>query len=228
MKIKSLAKGAAVAGMMALLAFAVPAGAVSSFQVQPFVYLDPSATCDVQATWTNGTLFLQKGCTTPTLAAAGADIVTPIEGTAVSNLTELNFDYMGYCGAGAPRFNIQLDSAGFQNAFLGCAGGTHTSSTLGSDWTHVEFSSTDIMNAVLAAGGTASSTIYDLYIIFDEGTDLGSGQVYLDNISVNTEVVGDPSVATSKSECKKGGWMDFGTKNQGQCVSGVVSQRSKK
>jgi hypothetical protein len=235
MKSNSWAKVAAAAGMMAMLAFAVPAGAAPSFQVEPFVYLDPSATCDVQASWTNGTLFLKKGCATPTLAAAGADIVTPLEGTAVSNLTELNFDYRddGHCGAGAPRFNIQLDEFGFQNAFLGCVYGTHTS--LGNGWTHVEFSATDIMDAVTLAGGSASSTIYDLYIIFDEGTDTPTGgtiaqagQVYLDNISVNNEVVGGPSKAqlnAAKDACKDGGWMDTSSKNQGQCVSGVVSQR---
>jgi hypothetical protein len=229
---KLIGKTIAGLGVLSVLAFAGAAGAAASFQVVPFVYLDPSATCDVQSMWTNGSLYLQKGCTTPTLAAAGADIVTPLEGTAVSNLTELNFDYRddGHCGAGAPRFNIQLDTAGWQNAFLGCAYGTHTS--LGNGWTHVEFTSTDIMAAVTAAGGSATSTIYDLYLIFDEGTDTptggtiaAAGHVYLDNISVNTEVVGGPSKASTKPECKKNGWMDFGNKNQGQCVSSVVSQR---
>ena len=29
---------------------------------------------------------------------------------------------------------------------------------------------------------------------------------------------------TSKDQCKKGGWQDFGFKNQGQCVSSIARQ----
>jgi hypothetical protein len=207
-----------------------------AFGLQPFVF-DPGNACPgIQAQWDNSTgnpapsVLLTKPCPTATNAASGIDILAPsIEGQPVSNLTELNFDYKTgeHCGAGAPRFNLQLDQSGSQNAFLGCLGGTQTPTTNG--YTHVEYSAAQIQAAVLAAGGTPTSTLYDLYIIFDEGTDtlgLGTpGVVHLDNISVNGQVVGSPTSPTTKDECKNGGWQNFNPtfKNQGDCVSFVAT-----
>ncbi len=202
--------------------------ATGPFQVMPFTYLAPGEVCDVVSQWQtdpadNQVLFLKKGCSTATVAAAGADIITAFEGTSISNLTELNFDYKddGHCGAGAPRFNVQVDGSTY---FLGCIYGTHSTSTM-PGWTHVEFGAADF----LAAGIPLTGTLEDIYIIFDEGTDtptggsvVTAGQVYLDNISVNGDVVGEAALPTSKDECKDGGYSAFGFKNQGQCVSSVV------
>ena len=218
---------AAVAAVVFVFALAIPAHAQSAFQVIPFVY-NPDNACDVQATWQNGGVFLAKNCTTATNAAAGVDIVSPIEGQDISTLTELNFDYQngGHCGAGAPRFNVVVAGTTY---FLGCAGGMQTD--LGNGWTHVAFGPTEFT----AAGIPTTGTIDDIYIIFDEGTDTPSGgtigtpgQVLLDNFSLNGDVVGQSSKPTSKDECKNGGWMNFqdpSFKNQGQCVSYVVSHR---
>jgi len=41
-------------------------------------------------------------------------------------------------------------------------------------------------------GGGVTGTITRVRIIFDDGTDLGPGNVVLDNIRVNNEVVGKP------------------------------------
>src|SRR6185295_10340462 len=100
---------------------------------------------------------------TSNCAAAGVDIITPLEGGPVSAVTELNFDYKdgGHCGGGAPRFNLELNAS--MNAFLGCNStlGTRTpSSTPG--WTHVEFSAADIATAVTTAGGSPTNTLTDL------------------------------------------------------------------
>jgi hypothetical protein len=78
-------------------------------------------------------------------------------------------------------------------------------------------------------GGT---TLQDLYIIFDEGSDTPAGgtvgtpgTVHIDNISVNNQVVGSPTSASSKDDCKNNGWQSLldsngkPFKNQGQCVS---------
>jgi hypothetical protein len=221
---------------MSLALFGSAHAASPSFGLQPFVY-DPGNACTgIQAAWDNSTgnpapsVLLTKPCPTTTNAASGIDIVAPsVEGQPVSNLTELNFDYKtgDHCGAGAPRFNLQLDQAGNQNAFLGCLGGTQTPT--GNGYTHVEYSAAQIQAAVVAAGGSPTSTLYDLYIIFDEGNDIVGqgtpGVVHLDNISVNNNVVGSPTSATSKDDCKKNGWMNLtdqsgnSFKNQGQCVS---------
>ncbi len=224
-------------GMMGGSALAVP-----SFGLQPFVY-DPANACPgIQASWDGSTgnpapsVFLTKPCPTATNAASGVDIMTSLEGQAVGNLTELNFDYKNgeHCGAGAPRFNLQLDQTGNQNAFLGCVYGTQTD--LGNGWTHVSFDTAQIQTWVAAAGGNPTSTLYDLYIIFDEGTDTpvggtvgAPGQVHLDNISVNGQTVGSPTSPQTRSDCMNGGWMNLtgsdgrSFTNQGDCTSYVAT-----
>jgi hypothetical protein len=216
----------AVVAVCSLFVVSVAAQA-QSFQLMPFEY-DPDNACDITAQWQNGTIVLAKNCTTATNAAAGVDIISPLEGQSVSGLTELNFDYQngGHCGAGAPRFNVIVDGNTY---FLGCAGGLQTD--LGNGWTHVEFGPAELT----AAGIPATGTLEDLLIIFDEGTDTQTGgtigtagKVVIDNVSVNGEVVGSAAQPTSKDDCKNGGWMKFqdpSFKNQGQCVSSVVSHR---
>jgi hypothetical protein len=102
---------------------------------------------------------------------------------------------------------------------------------LGNGWTRVVFGATEFA----AAGMPATGTIDDIYLVFDEGTDVPTsptigtpGTVTLDNFSVNGDVVGDTVQLTSKEQCKNGGWKTFTNpsfKNQGQCVSYVVSHR---
>lgn len=210
-----------------LVLLAGSALAQDAFQLQPFEY-DPGDACDVTAQWQDGTIVLAKNCPTVTDAAAGVDIISALEGGSISALTELNFEYQngGHCGAGAPRFNVVVDGT---TSFLGCTQGAHTD--LGNGWTRVVFGPTDFA----AAGIPTTGTLDDLMIIFDEGIDtptggtIGSaGTVTLDNISINADVVGDSVKPTSKDDCKNGGWMTFqdpSFKNQGECVSYVVSQR---
>jgi hypothetical protein len=237
-KLQRIVLGITALAMPAVLAFSggMASAAAPAFALQPFVF-DPGNACPgIQASWDGSTgnpapsLLLTKPCPTATNAASGVDIIDPsVEGQPVSNLTELNFDYKTgeHCGAGAPRFNLQLDSAGNQNAFLGCLGGTQTPTANG--YTHVEYNAAQIQAAVLAAGGTPTSTLFDLYMIMDEGTDtlgLGTpGVVHIDNISVNNRVVGSPTSPTSKDQCKNGGWQNFNPtfKNQGDCVSNVAT-----
>lgn len=216
-----------VAVSVVVLGAAGSAVAQGAFQLQPFEF-DPDNLCDVTAQWQDGAIVLAKNCPTATNAAAGIDIISELEGGSISELTELNFEYQngGHCGAGAPRFNVLVDGTYF---FLGCTAGTHAD--LGNGWTHVEFTAADFA----AAGIPLTGTLEDLMIIFDEGTDTPAGgtigtagTVRLDNISVNGQVVGDSAKPVSMDDCKKGGWMNFqdpSFRNQGQCVSYVVSQR---
>jgi hypothetical protein len=213
-----------IAGVcLTVFAAAGSALAQDAFQLQPFVY-NPDNACAVTAQWQNGVIVLAKNCTTATNASAGVDIISPLEGQSISNLTELNFDYLngGHCGAGAPRFNVVVDGTTY---FLGCAYGTHTD--LGNGWTHVVYTAADFA----AAGIPTTGTLEDLLIIFDEGTDTAGGTpgtITIDNVSVNGVTVGDSTKPASMDECKNGGWRNFqdpSFKNQGQCVSFVVSHR---
>jgi hypothetical protein len=251
----SLAKKKLTSLSIGLTALAFPASvflssgaalAVSpNFSLVPFTY-NPGNVCPgITSVWDNTTgnpapsIFMNKPCTTATNAASGVDIITPLEMQSVANLTELNFDYKAgeHCGAGAPRFNLQLDQAGNSNAFLGCAGGTQTPT--GNGYTHVEYSAAQIAAAVGTANGTPSSTLYDLYMIFDEGTDTPTGgtigtagAVHVDNISVNGVNEGSPTTPSNKSDCKNGGFANFTDnngnpfRNQGQCVAFVNGQRN--
>jgi hypothetical protein len=221
-----------------MLASGGASAAPPPFQLQPGA-LGQNDCPGIVGQWVNSTgnpapsILLTKPCPTSTFAASYVDIISPLEGQPVSNVTELNFDFKNgeWCGAGAPRFNLQLDQAGNQNAFLGCLGGTQT--VLGNGWTHVEFTAAQIQAAVVTAGGTPASTLYDLYIIFDEGNDLTGngtpGLVHIDNISVNNQVVGSPTSPTSKDDCKNGGWQNMldangkSFKNQGDCVSYIAT-----
>jgi hypothetical protein len=220
-------------GVLALSTLGAAAASPPSFGLQPFVY-DPGNDCPgIQATWTNSTgnlspsILLTKPCPIVTNAASGVDIIAPsVEGQPVSNLTELNFDYKTgeHCGGGAPRFNVVVDGSTY---FLGCNGGVQTpNATTG--WTHVEYGATQFA----AAGIPLTGTLDDVYIIFDEGFDTPAGgtigtpgTVHIDNVSVNNQVVGSPTSASSKDDCKNGGWQNLldsngqAFKNQGQCVS---------
>jgi hypothetical protein len=248
------AKGT-ISGLAVALAFlAVPvtlaltgggaSAATPGFGLQPFEFVGTAAECGgtagtdtVTAAWDSSTgnpapsILLQKLGATSNCAAAGVDIITPLEGGPVANLTELNYDYKTgeHCGAGAPRFNIQTETG--TSVLLGCASGTQTN--LGNGWTHVEYNAAQIQSAVLTTGGT---TLQDLYIIFDEGSDTPAGgtigtpgTVHIDNISVNNTVVGSPTSPLTKEDCKNGGYQNLldtngqPFKNQGQCVSSVAS-----
>lgn len=139
-------------------------------------------------------LLLQKLTATASFAASGA---TLLEGTLpAENLTALGFDISGlpgipfgtangYCGGGAPRFNVVSDAG---TCFLGCASGDKTQDTASGWWT-ISFQPPFTQYAG-CAGVTGSVT--SIEIVFDEGTDIGPGSVVLDNIRVNNRVFGKP------------------------------------
>lgn len=126
-------------------------------------------------------LSLQKNASTATNSAGGATV----EGVSGLTLTELGFDYNGYCGAGAPRFNVYTTNGTYY--FFGCTYGTHTS--LGNGYTRVRFSNADAFPAdgVTAFPGFGTAVMTSIEIVQDEGP----AQVLLDNIDVNGMLVGD-------------------------------------
>src|SRR5438477_521450 len=76
-------------------------------------------------------LYFQKMTTTPTFAA-GVAVIKGLEGMPASALTGLEWDHRtdGHCGAGAPRWNVNLTN-GSQNftVFFGCYAAQHTTLT---------------------------------------------------------------------------------------------------
>lgn len=157
---------------------------------------DPDETDTVVAAWlthvglpdagkSNHALFLQKDTDTATNALAGAQIKW-LKGKLVTDLTELGWDYMngGHCTANAPRFVITIDGV---DSTFGCSSGTASPAPDDPvNWTRVRFDLTTL---------PTTGTIEDAKIIFDEGTDAGTGQIYLDNIDINGSLIGKPGKA---------------------------------
>jgi len=140
-------------------------------------------------------LYFQKMVATPVFAA-GFAVIDGLQGQPATTLTALSWEHRtdGWCGAGAPRWNVGVtDASGDHTVFLGCNAATHAPG--GTDgWTSDSYSSADIAAAIKAVGvDPADATISSLAIVFDEGTDVGAGFVFLDNITVNTTVWTSPS-----------------------------------
>lgn len=222
---RSLGVGVIVLGLLA--AFLVtPAAAATTYSLSPFTFVGAAGDCGagypagtpggVVARFDNTTgnpapsLLLAKNVPTTDCSSAGATV----NGVSGITLTELNFDVMGYCGAGAPRFNVVTSDN--VTHFFGCASGTQTPTTNG--YTHVVFDPSNPAQAfpVIAPGTTVKS----IQLIQDE-----QGTTHLDNISINNQVIGGPATPTSANDCKNGGYTSLRDangntfKNQGQCVS---------
>lgn len=214
------------AGAVFLASSVMPTAAATNYTLTPFQYVGAAGDCGtgypagtpggVVAKWDNSmgnpapSLRLEKNVPTSDCSAAGAT-VNGVEGI---TLTELNFDVKGYCGAGAPRFNVVTSDN--VTHFFGCASGTATD--MGNGWTHVVFDPSNPAQAfpVIAPGTTVTS----IELIQDE-----QGKTNLDNISINDQFIIGPNTPTNKEQCKKDGWQNLQNssgqsfKNQGQCVS---------
>jgi hypothetical protein len=135
-------------------------------------YTDPACpTGDAKDKKNEGLLLVKTG-PTGNFAASGAELKN-VKGL---TLTELGYDvrHGSQCGGGAPRFNVQTSTT---FAFIGCGSADTTSAGQGFDrkrWTT----------------GLPGGTVEYIQIIFDEGTDTGTGEAIIDNVDVNGTLVG--------------------------------------
>ena len=129
-------------------------------------------------------LYFQKQTATETFAA-GVAVFNGVSGMDTSEINPLGFYYRedGWCGAGAPRFNLRFQPASgpAQTLFFGCNSGMVPGGTL----THEG----RIFNERTTVGPLPAGTVISLAIVFDEGTTggglpLGPGRTWLDNIQV--------------------------------------------
>jgi hypothetical protein len=145
---------------------------------------------------------MQKHTPTSSFAAAGATITGGPKTAA--GLTVLSFDISGYpgvafddyggtthgyCGAGAPRFNVYSDAAA--TCFLGCTHGDKTQDPNTGWWT-ISFTASKPFTSYSGCEGGIIGSIKGIELMIDEGTDVGPGDVIVDNIRVNTSVAGKP------------------------------------
>lgn len=182
--------------LIAMSAIAGP-GPSKKFSVKPKIS-DPDGTDIVVAAWltksglpdagkSNHALYFQKDGLTATNASASG-IIRWLQRRPVTGLTELGFDFRNgdHCTAAAPRFVIQVDGVDYS---LGCTAGTASPAPDDTvNWTRVRFGAAEFA----AAGIPVTGTITGGSIVFDEGTDMGTGSVYMDNIDVNGSLIGKP------------------------------------
>ena len=205
--------------LAALIALTSATLAFAQYKAKPFEFVGTAAQCapspagldTVEAAWvtheglpdagkSNHALFLQKLGATPNCAAAGATI-TGVEGI---TLNELGYDVRndGHCGAGAPRFNVVMSVDGLH--FIGCFAGPVVGPPLvdpqGNTWTRKRWDVAALANPGITFPPItgASGTVVSIDIIFDEGDDTGpdfTGTAHLDNIDINTVLIGKPGLA---------------------------------
>lgn len=173
-----------VAGVLALAGSLVTPAAAGSYTLHPRGFGEHS-----YAAWKgheglpdargNGdhSLYFQKQTLTADYAA-GVAVIKGFEGTPVSELGTLEFFWRtdGWCGAGAPRFNVTFENSGVrQTMFVGCqmmTPGETVTDDAGREWERRTY------DGPFPDAGTITSII----IVFDEGNDIGTGFVHLDNI----------------------------------------------
>lgn len=165
-------------------------------EVEPWIY-DPGHTGAIISRWTpfsgpgrsDPALIFAKILPTEADAAAGATV----EGVDGMTLRELGFDVFGggHCGAGAPRFNVTTVD-GFVY-FFGCASGRHTPAPdKPATFTRVRFGDADAEKQLPsdpAWPGFGRARVAAIEIVFDEGTDAGSGFTAVDDIDINGVLV---------------------------------------
>lgn len=175
-----------------------------------------------------------------------------VSGITFAQLTQLATDFNvtdDQCGAGSPRFQINVQTAsGTENIFVylgpsptftGCAAGWQSSGNLIGNNDACRWDTSQLAAgtqcstyaATLAAFGNL--TITGIQLVVDSGWNAvasgGDGEqtVLVDNVRINSDTITfDEGVVEpgDKEKCKKGGWMDFTAspgpfKNQGDCVS---------
>ena len=149
----------------------------------------------------NEGLLLAKTGPTPNNASATADL----KGVKDTDLTELGYDIRkptsvtdprgSHCGAGAPRFNIELQNG--DSYFLGCNSPTATATPEGAnnEWLRLRWGGSSPLIAFGPSGPTdiTGFKVKSISIVFDEGQDTAPdnfGLAVLDNVDVNSVLVG--------------------------------------
>src|SRR5262245_30528490 len=200
----SMKRLAMTAAAVAALAFAGSAAAA----LTPWTFVGPGTTCPVVSTFGNGVLHLEKNCSTPTNASAGATI----SGLAGQTFSSAAFTLAStaQCQGGSPRFNVVTTSG---TLFLGC---NNVAPTMNANGT----ATYTFTAATITAGGNhvpvPTGTIQAVEVLIDV-----QGTADLSTINVNGQFQ-LPTAKTAKNQCKRGGWKTFTSpafKNQGRCVS---------
>lgn len=187
---------------------------------------------------------------------SGVDFEVP-DDTSWNELTNLSTDYNvtdDDCGAGSPRFQLNVDTnndgtsdgnvhvaIGPSPSFTECAAGWQsTGNLIGNEdagrYDYSQFGGSPFTTYSNAPASVTAGEVVGIQLVVDSGwseqaangTD-GEQTVLADNVAINTETetfeTEEPEMPATKDDCKKGGWQEFGVfKNQGDCVSWVATE----
>lgn len=201
MKVRRILTTAAAVAVATLLCAggAWAQAANDTFAVVPFEF-DPGNLGHVSGKWIHGLgvpsdaiapvdandpkndgLLLGKSEPTSDFAASGAKLVG-LQNNLI--LSEIGWDVRdgSHCGAGAPRFNVTTTDGDVH--FIGCNSPAPISTTVPAPgWQRFRYDPA-------AAFPPIASPVSSISIVFDEGTDQGTGYAIIDNIDVNGTAVG--------------------------------------
>lgn len=191
-------------GGLLTVALLVPIGgaassAPSSYKLQPWAFGEAEGNWESKEGEQDArgdarfALYLAKNVSTAENAAAGADLFG-LNGEPFSALNGLAFDRRrdGYCGAGAPRFNVfyQEPDGDIRAIFVGCQAMTIATAAEPLNWERRTCNAACLsLIAAQQGANTTGATIYYLQIVFDEGP----AETWLDNITVNDHTWTSPS-----------------------------------
>ncbi len=157
-------------------------------------YTDPACpTRDASGDVNQDGFLLVKSGPTGNFASAAGEVVNE----SGKFLTELGYDIRkgSHCGAGAPRFNVTLQDG--SSYFVGCASPPPVV-IVGDGWERRRWGSKadglpvpayDQKSGVLTTIPN-NVKVKSINIIFDEGTDVGPGQAFLDNVDISGILIG--------------------------------------
>ena len=177
-----------------------------------------------------------------------------VSGITFAQLTQLATDYNitnDQCGAGSPRFQVNVQTAsGVKNIFVylgpsptftGCASGWQSSGNLIGNNDPCRYDTSQLVagtqcntyaGTLAAFGGL---TITGIQLVVDSGWNAvasgGDGEqtILVDNVRINNDTItfNEAVEPSDKDKCKNGGWADLvredgsSFKNQGDCIQYV-------
>ena len=179
---------------------------IAPFGEDETTYTDPACpTGDDRDGKVEGLLLVKTG---PTNNNASA--IAELKNVKGLTLTELGYDIRkpgvsadprgSHCGAGAPRFNVVTDQAGY---FIGCNSPPAPVQEPGDGWLRLRWGGAAPLlgfNMQTGALEPVAGEVVRITIVFDEGQDAGPdnfGAAVLDNIVVRHQVVGQGAVDAS-------------------------------
>ncbi|MBV9159617.1 MAG: hypothetical protein JO019_03420, partial [Candidatus Kaiserbacteria bacterium] len=163
-----------------------------------------------------------------TQADGGIDFGLGSAALTVADLTNLSTDYKfeaGSCGGGSPRFQVNVQTPnGVKNIFAYLGAAPNYTNCPQNVWTN---SGNLVTPASLVDASQLGGTFYEpwsavvasygsypitgIQLVADAGWAFPSGQIAdIDNTSINsTTYTYEIPTATSKDQCKNGGWQNF-------------------